>query len=85
MSNDLLISRNVDFTQLMHVANGMLYNHEHIYVRARGKQIQRAIEILCTLCAQEKIRYEDIRIGTMGNTNYIPTLDVHVGSRLFNL
>ena len=49
MNNVLLVGKSLTFPQAMRVAEGMSYQHEQVIVKARGKQIQKAVEIAIRL------------------------------------
>ena len=78
MNNTLLISKKLDFSHLMRIAEGMSYNHDEVVIKARGKQIQRAGEVAVMLKSRGR--------GTVGLTEYgveegdmhIPNIEIHV-------
>ena len=49
MDNTLLVSKRLDFPHLMRIAEGMSYKHNTVVIKARGKQIQRAVEVAVML------------------------------------
>lgn len=73
MDNILLVSKALDFPHLMRIAEGISYRHDNIVIKARGKQIQRAVEVAVMLQVRGR--------GTVINTNYgVEEGDVHIPS-----
>lgn len=73
MDNTLLVSKSLDFPHLMRIAEGMSYKHDRVVVKARGKQIQRAVEVAVMI--QERGR------GTIDHTEYgVGKGEVHIPS-----
>lgn len=78
MDNTLLVSKKLEFSHLMRIAEGMSYNHDTVVIKARGKQIQRAVEVAVML--QERGR------GSIGHTEYgseegvvhIPNIQINI-------
>lgn len=87
MSNILRVARNVDFHQLMRVSHAILHSHDTMIVQARGKQIQRAVELMCVLQVQKKSTIGNIRFDSivLDNGSPIPTLEVCMNSLLRHL
>ncbi len=57
----------------MRIAEGMSYKHAEIVIKARGKQIQRAVEVAVMLQVRGR--------GTVINTKYdVEEGDVHIPS-----
>lgn len=54
MDNKLLVGKSLDFAHAMRISEGISYKHEHIIVKARGKQIQKAVEVAAMLQTREK-------------------------------
>ena len=73
MDNILLVSKTLDFPHLMRIAEGMSYKHDEIVIKARGKQIQRDVEVAVMLQVRGR--------GTVNNTTYdVEGGDVHIPS-----
>ena len=73
MDNILLVSKALDFPHLMRIAEGISYRHDNIVIKARGKQIQRAVEVAVMLQVRGR--------GTEINTKYdVEESDVHIPS-----
>ena len=71
MDNTLLVAKSLDFPHLMRIAEGMSYKHSEVIIKARGKQIQRAVEVAVML--QERGR------GSIGVTQYgVCDREVHI-------
>ena len=49
-----MVGKNLPFAQAMRIAEGMSYNHSQVIIKARGKQIQRAVEISTMLENRER-------------------------------
>ena len=63
MDNALLVGKSLGFAHAMRISEGMSYKHEEIVVKARGKQIQRAIEIAAMLQTRERATVTDTEVG----------------------
>lgn len=78
MDNTLLVSKTLGFPQLMRIAEGMSYKHDSVIIKARGKQIQRAVEVAIML--QERGR------GKIGVTEYgVGDSEIHIPSIQINI
>jgi len=78
MENTLLVSKKLDFGHLMRIAEGMSYKHEEVIIKARGKQIQRAVEVAVMLQTRGR--------GSIGITEYgHEEGDVHIPSIQINI
>lgn len=78
MDNTLLVSKTLGFPQLMRIAEGMSYKHDSVVIKARGKQIQRAVEVAIML--QERGR------GKIGVTEYgVEDSEIHIPSIQINI
>ena len=87
MSNILRVARNIDFHQLIRVSDAILHSHSTMVVQARGKQIQRAIEVMCVLQVQSKASFEDVQISyiVVDNGSHIPSFSARLKSILFDI
>jgi len=54
MDNKLLVGKSLDFAHAMRISEGMSYRHDQVVVKARGKQIQKAVEVAAMLQTREK-------------------------------
>ena len=72
MDNTLLVSKRLDFPHLMRIAEGISYNHNTVVIKARGKQIQRAVEVAVMM--QRRGR------GVIRSTEYGSDDEVHIPS-----
>lgn len=78
MDNTLLVAKTLDFPHLMRIAEGMSYKHKTVIIKARGKQIQRAVEVAVML--RERGR------GVINDTIYrVEEGDVHIPSIQINI
>ena len=69
--NVLMVSKALTFPKLMSIAEGMSYKHDTFQIKARGKQVQRAIEVTTMLMSRGRGSVELTEIG-------FETLEVHV-------
>lgn len=81
MSNTLLVGKNLSFPQAMRVAEGMSYKHDTVIIKARGKQIQRAIEIVVMLQTRGRgaLRETDIDSVDMDGV-HVPCITLTLGA-----
>jgi len=63
MDNTLLVGKSLGFAQAMRIAEGMSYKHDQVIIKARGKQIQRAVEIASMLQTRERATIVNTEIG----------------------
>ena len=63
MDNILLISKALTFPKLMSIAEGMSYKHEQFEIKARGKQVQRAVEVAAMIQSRNRGMVEETIIG----------------------
>ena len=73
---NLIVSQKLPFSSLVKVAEGMSYNKDSFRISARGKQIQRGVEVMSIL--YEKGRVDEVT-HEYGNIlidgNRVPTLN----------
>lgn len=79
MDNTLLVGKSLGFAQAMRIAEGMSYKHEQVIVKARGKQIQRAIEIATMLQIRERAIIVSTDIG-YNNEIEVPNVSIILDS-----
>ena len=72
MDNTLLVSKTLGFPQLMRIAEGMSYKHETVVIKARGKQIQRAVEVAVMLRERGEGRLTTQSMGWKRETHIFP-------------
>tara|TARA_Y100001958_G_C21241759_1_gene569735 strand:- start:3650 stop:3901 length:252 start_codon:yes stop_codon:yes gene_type:complete len=74
--NTLMVSKTLTFPKLMSIAEGMSYKHETYYIKARGKQVQRAVEVAAMLMSRDrgKIKETDIQYET--HDIQVPTIQI---------
>lgn len=74
--NILMVSKTLPFPKLMSIAEGMSYKHETYYIKARGKQVQRAVEVAAMLLSRERgtIKGTDIQFET--HDIQVPTIQI---------
>ena len=78
MDNILLVSKTLDFPQLMKIAEGISYKHDKVVVKARGKQIQRAVEVAIMLQQRERGKIHTTEYGKEEGDVYIPTICINI-------
>jgi len=76
MDNILLVSKTLDFAHLMRIAEGMSYKHSEIVIKARGKQIQRAVEIAVMLKVRGRGEVNDTTYSTENGIVHIPSIEI---------
>lgn len=78
MDNILLVSKALDFPHLMRIAEGMSYKHDEIVVKARGKQIQRAVEVAVMLSTRGRGEVNDTIYGVGGGDVHVPSIQIKI-------
>lgn len=78
MDNTLLVSKTLGFPQLMRVAEGMSYKHETVVIKARGKQIQRAVEVAVMLQARGRGKIDGTQYGVEEGEVHIPSIRINI-------
>lgn len=76
--NILLISKNLSFPKLMSIAEGMSYKHEAFQIKARGKQVQRAIEVAAMIQSRNRGVVESTNIGYETHDVQVPTIHITI-------
>jgi len=79
MDNTLLVGKSLGFAQAMRIAEGMSYKHDQVIVKARGKQIQRAVEIANMLQIRERASIVSTDIG-YNNEIQVPNVTIILDS-----
>ena len=79
MDNTLLVGKSLGFAQAMRIAEGMSYKHDQVIVKARGKQIQRAVEIANMLQIRERASIVSTDIG-YNNEIQVPNVSIILDS-----
>ena len=69
MDNVLLVNKKLTFPQLMRIAEGMSYKHEEVFIKARGKQIHRAVDTATMLESRQRADIVDTKIGCEDHEN----------------
>ena len=77
MDNTLLVAKSLDFHQLMRIAEGMSYKHETVVIKARGKQIQRAVEVAVMLRERGRGTIDATTYGVCGEV-HIPSIEINI-------
>ena len=78
MDNTLLVSKALDFPHLMRIAEGMSYKHDRVVIKARGKQIQRAVEVAVMLRERGRGNIEDTQYGAEEGDVHIPSIEINM-------
>ena len=78
MDNTLLVSKTLDFPHLMRIAEGMSYKHDSVVVKARGKQIQRAVEVAIMLQERGRGSISTTEYGSTDGETHIPSISIVV-------
>jgi DNA-binding protein Alba len=78
MDNTLLVSKTLDFPQLMKIAEGMSYRHSKVVIKARGKQIQRAVEVAIMLQERQRGEISTTEYSKEEGDVYIPTICINI-------
>ena len=72
--NTLLVSKHLDFPHLMRIAEGMSYKHKEVVVKARGKQVQRAVEVAAMLEMRNRGKITKSTVGIQEVDKKIPSI-----------
>lgn len=78
MDNTLLVSKTLGFPKLMRIAEGMSYKHETVVIKARGKQIQRAVEVAVMLQERGRGKIDDTQYGVEAGDVHIPSIRINI-------
>lgn len=78
MDNTLLVSKSLDFPHLMRIAEGMSYKHDNIVIKARGKQIQRAVEVAVMLQVRDRGKVSDTTYDVEEGSVHIPSIKINI-------
>jgi len=78
MDNTLLVSKTLDFPHLMRIAEGMSYKHDSVVIKARGKQIQRAVEVAIMLQERSRGSISTTEYGSADGETHIPSISIVV-------
>ena len=78
MDNTLLVSKTLDFPHLMRIAEGMSYKHTTVVIKARGKQIQRAVEVAIMLQERGRGNIVDTQYGVEEGDVHIPSIQINI-------
>lgn len=78
MDNTLLVSKTLDFPHLMRIAEGMSYKHETVIIKARGKQIQRAVEVAVMLQQRGRGKIDETTYGVEEGEVHIPSIKINI-------
>ena len=78
MDNILLVSKTLPFPQLMRIAEGMSYKHASVVIKARGKQIQRAVEVAIMLQQRGRGAIKETTYGAEGDDIHIPSIQINI-------
>lgn len=76
--NILLISKTLSFPKLMSIAEGMSYKHDLFHIKARGKQVQRAIEVAAMIQSRGRGNVESTEIGFETHDVQVPTVHLTI-------
>ena len=72
------MSKALDFPHLMRIAEGMTYKHDEIVIKARGKQIQRAVEVAVMLQVRGRGNVNDTNYGVVEGDVHIPSIQIKI-------
>lgn len=78
MDNTLLVSKTLDFPHLMRIAEGMSYKHSTVVIKARGKQIQRAVEVAIMLRERGRGNIVETQYGVEEGDVHIPSIQINI-------
>lgn len=78
MDNTLLVAKSLDFPHLMRIAEGMSYKHSEVIVKARGKQIQRAVEVAVMLQERKRGSIRVTEYGVCDSEVHIPSISIFI-------
>ena len=78
MDNILLVSKTFDFPHLMRIAEGMSYKHSEVIIKARGKQIQRAVEVAVMLQKRNRGEITNTMYGSDDGEVHIPEISIYI-------
>ena len=78
MNNTLLVAKSLKFAHLMRIAEGMSYKHESVTIKARGKQIQRAVEVAVMMQRRGRGTIDETKYGADDGEVHIPTICIHI-------
>ncbi len=78
MDNTLLVAKSLDFPHLMRIAEGMSYKHSEVIIKARGKQIQRAVEVAVMLQERKRGSIGITEYGVCDNEVHIPSITIFI-------
>lgn len=78
MDNTLLVSKTLDFAHLMRIAEGMSYKHDEMVIKARGKQIQRAVEVAVMLKVRDRGKIIGTTYGVEQGALHIPSIQIKI-------
>ena len=78
MDNTLYVSKHQDFPHLMRIAEGMSYKHKKVVVKARGKQIQRAVDVAVMLQIRGRGSITDTIIDVEEMDKRIATITINI-------
>lgn len=62
----------------MRIAEGMSYKHVEIVIKARGKQIQRAVEVAIMLQVRGRGTVADTKYDVGGGEVHIPSIQIKI-------
>ena len=72
--NTLLVSKHLDFPHLMRIAEGMSYKHKEVVVKARGKQVQRAVAVAAMLEMRNRGKITKSTVGIQEVDKKMPSI-----------
>lgn len=78
MDNTLLVAKSLKFPHLMRIAEGMSYKHESVTIKARGKQIQRAVEVAIMLQERNRGTIDETKYSVEKGGVHIPSICIHI-------
>lgn len=78
MDNTLLVSKSLDFSHLMRIAEGMSYRHDRVVIKARGKQIQRAVEVAVMLESRGRGNIVNTKFAVVEGGVHIPSIEINI-------
>ena len=73
-----MVSKSLDFPHLMRIAEGMSYKHDEIVIKARGKQIQRAVEVAVMLQVRDRGKVSDTTYDVEEGSVHIPSIKINI-------
>lgn len=78
MDNTLLVSKQLEFPHLMRIAEGMSYKHEEVVIKARGKQVQRAVEVATMMQMRSRGTIVKTELSVQEMDKKVPAIEIYI-------